>query len=108
MISATESPERTATSLDLRPAVKGKFLWVGEEKFEVHGVTYGPFRRGPDGSPYPAPEVVDRDFAEIASNGFNAVRTYDVPPRWLLDLGALHGEGRRPRRALLLCQLPHH
>ncbi len=91
MISATESPERIATSLESRAAVKGKSLWVGEEKFEVHGVTYGPFRRGPDGSPYPAPEVVDRDFAEIASSGFNAVRTYDVPPRWLLDLGALHG-----------------
>ncbi|PYV33952.1 MAG: glycosyl transferase [Acidobacteria bacterium] len=91
MISATESPLCLAVSLEPRPAVKGKFLWAGEEKFVVRGVTYGPFRRGPDGSPYPVREVVDQDFADIASNGFNAVRTYDVPPRWLLDLGAKHG-----------------
>ena len=36
-----------------RPHVRGKFLFVGEEKFWVRGVTYGPFRPDEDGSNYP-------------------------------------------------------
>src|SRR5437899_3219292 len=28
----------------VRPTLRGKFLWVGEEKFYIRGVTYGPFR----------------------------------------------------------------
>ena len=31
------------------------------------------------------------DFAAMAAAGFNAVRTYTVPPRWLLDVAADHG-----------------
>ncbi len=34
----------------LRPRVGGKFLFVGEEKFYVRGVTYGPFRPTVDGT----------------------------------------------------------
>jgi GT2 family glycosyltransferase len=34
---------------------------------------------------------VDRDFALMAEHGFNAVRTYTAPPRWLLDLAQAHG-----------------
>ena len=51
----------------------------------VRGVTYGTFRPGPDGCEHDNLEVVERDFALIAANGMNAVRTYTVPPRWLLD-----------------------
>ncbi|OLE96887.1 MAG: glycosyl transferase, partial [Cyanobacteria bacterium 13_1_20CM_4_61_6] len=40
---------------------------------------------------YPAPAVVARDFSKMAANGFNAVRTYTVPPRWLLDVAAENG-----------------
>ena len=29
--------------------------------------------------------------AQIAANGMNAVRTYTVPPRWLLDTAQRHG-----------------
>jgi GT2 family glycosyltransferase len=53
-----------------RPRVAGKFLSVGDEKLPVRGVTYGGFRR--------------RD-------GLNAVRTYTVPRRQLLDAAARHG-----------------
>ncbi|HEU4371138.1 MAG TPA: glycosyltransferase [Methylomirabilota bacterium] len=62
----------------------GDTLWV-------RGVTYGTFRRRATGLDYPDPPVVDGDFAAMAGAGFNAVRTYTVPPRWLLDLAARHG-----------------
>ena len=42
------------------------------------------------GADYPGPRVVARDFALMAANGLNAVRTYTVPPRWVLDLAAGH------------------
>ena len=75
----------------LRPSVGGKFLWVGDEKLYVRGVTYGTFRPGSDGVPYPRPEVVEEDFAQMAANGANCVRTYTLPPRWLLDLAGQAG-----------------
>ncbi len=74
-----------------RPRVRGKFLWLGGEKFYVKGVTYGTFRPGPDGQERHDPEVVERDFALMARSGVNAVRTYTVPPRWLLDAALRHG-----------------
>ncbi|PYV14057.1 MAG: hypothetical protein DMG21_19425, partial [Acidobacteria bacterium] len=82
-------PEALSTSL--RATVRGKFLWVGEEKFYIRGVTYGPFHPDPNGVSYPQPRVVEQDFAAIAANGLNTVRTYDVPPRWLLDLAEERG-----------------
>ena len=75
----------------VRPTLRGKFLWVGEEKFYIRGVTYGPFRPDADGCTYPLPEAVDRDFAMIAAAGINAIRTYNAPPRWLLDCAQEHG-----------------
>lgn len=79
-----------------RPCVRGKFLFVGEAKFYVRGVTYGPFRPEPDDSPfagseYHTPDQVDHDFAQMAACGINTVRVYTVPPRWLLDIAASHG-----------------
>src|SRR5207248_7781298 len=74
-----------------RPQVRGKFLFVGEEKFYVRGITYGTFRPSENGIDYPAPAIVERDFAEMARNGINTLRTYTVPPRWLLDLAQEYG-----------------
>src|SRR5207244_4462644 len=37
------------------------------------------------------PLTVERDFAQMAASGINSVRTYKVPPRWLLD--AAHRNG---------------
>lgn len=76
---------------DHRPKAKGKFISIGEEKFWVRGVTYGTFGPGDKGHDYPSPEVVKRDFAAIAANGMNAIRTYTVPPGWLLDKAREHG-----------------
>ena len=75
----------------LRPHVAGKFLAVGNQKLYVRGVTYGTFRPAPDGSEYPAGDALERDFAAMADAGINAVRTYTVPPRSLLDAAQRHG-----------------
>ena len=71
--------------------MRGKFLFVGEEKFWVRGVTYGTFRPDENGTNYPSPDVVERDFTAIRNAGLNSVRVYTVPPRWLLDLAAARG-----------------
>ena len=76
---------------DHRPRVQGKFIFVGDKKLYIRGVTYGPFRPDQDGNKYHNPEVVERDFAQMAANGLNAVRTYTVPPLWLLDAAERHG-----------------
>jgi GT2 family glycosyltransferase len=68
----------------------GKFLWTGDEKVYVRGVTYGPFRPGPDGE-YGAPEQVEADMRAIAAAGINALRLYTLPPMWLVDAAARHG-----------------
>ena len=73
-----------------RPRVDGKFLWLGDEKLYVRGATYGTFAAGENGIAYPKPQVVDADFERMAESGLNAVRTYTVPPAWLLDLAAEH------------------
>ena len=74
-----------------RPKVQGKFLFVGDEKLWIRGVTYGTFRPDADGNEYHDPETVEHDFAQMADNGLNAIRTYTVPPRWLLDAAQRHG-----------------
>lgn len=73
-----------------RPRVRGKFIFVGEEKLYICGVTYGPFRPDENGNEYGDPKIVEQDFARIAANGVNVIRTYTVPPRWFLDLAAQH------------------
>ncbi|HEX4998712.1 MAG TPA: glycosyltransferase [Terriglobia bacterium] len=74
-----------------RATVKGRFLFAGDEKLFVRGVTYGPF--GPDGTDreYPDLALARRDFAQMAEAGVNAIRTYSVPPLWLLDLAGDFG-----------------
>jgi hypothetical protein len=76
---------------NIRPRAGGKFLFLGEEKLWVRGVTYGTFRSREDGSEFPDPSVVAQDFAQMAASAINTVRVYKVPPRWLLDTAWLHG-----------------
>lgn len=73
------------------PEVRGKFLFTGERKFFVQGVTYGTFRPDAQGREFPPPEVVARDFEMMAASHVNAVRTYTPPPPWLLDEAGRHG-----------------
>jgi hypothetical protein len=69
-----------------RVHVKGKFLFIGDHKFYIKGTTYGTFAPLEDGSQFPDRETVKMDFALMAEHGFNAVRTYTAPPKYLLDL----------------------
>ena len=76
------SPGKTPA---LRLTVKGKFLFLGDEKFYLKGVTYGTFSPNSNDELFPEPEVVAKDFALMRENGVNTVRTYTAPPNWLLD-----------------------
>src|SRR6478672_7060802 len=76
----------------VRPRVCGKFLFVGQRKLYVKGVTYGAFRPDEFGREYTNAEVIDRDFAQMAANGVNTVRIpHTSPPRSLLDSAQRHG-----------------
>jgi len=75
-----------------RPCVRGKFLFVGEEKLYVRGVTYGAFEPDQDGNEYHDLAKVERDFAQMAASGINTVRIpHTMPPRALLDVAQRHG-----------------
>jgi glycosyltransferase involved in cell wall biosynthesis len=69
-----------------RPHVAGKSIRLDENRaFRVRGVTYGTFKPAPDGTHFPDADQVSEDLKAMADSGFNTVRTYTVPPRWLLD-----------------------
>jgi len=91
MIALQPPPPVAAPVTTERPQARGKFLFAGGDKLLVRGVTYGAFRPRANGEEYPEPAVVDQDFGAMAANGVNAVRTYTVPPRWLLDAALRHG-----------------
>src|SRR5438105_3357632 len=75
-----------------RPTVRGKFLFVGDTKLHVRGVTYGAFEPDAEAREYQDVEKVERDFAQMAAHGINAVRIpHTTPPRTLLDAAARHG-----------------
>lgn len=52
-----------------------------------NAVTYGPLSGGF------TPARCDDDFRRIARAGFNVIRLYALPERWLLDLAETHGIG---------------
>lgn len=83
--------EPSPTPFPSRPQVRGKFLYAGQEKFYIRGVTYGAFEPHDGGNRYPWLEDVEDDFALMTENGVNAIRTYTVPPRWLLDRAQQYG-----------------
>ncbi len=69
-----------------RVCMKGKFLCVGQRKFYIKGVTYGTFNPDENGQQFPKRAMVEKDFSLMAKHGFNSVRTYTVPPKYLLDV----------------------
>ena len=74
------------------PHVRGKFLFAGDEKLYVRGVTYGAFQPDASGDEYHDPNVIERDFAQMAANGINTVRIpHTMPPRSLLGAARRHG-----------------
>src|SRR5262245_35631768 len=85
----TTSP--LAAGVRHRPVPSGKFLGTPLNKLYVRGVTYGPFRPDDLGNEYRTPETVRADFEQMARNGINAVRTYTIPPRWVVEAAEEYG-----------------
>src|SRR5437899_6234395 len=77
-----------AVTSRLRVGVDGKFFRVGEKKFYVKGVAYGPFAPNAAGQPFASPAQTATDFAQIRELGANLARVYHVPDKWFLDLAA--------------------
>jgi len=95
-----ESVKHRPKAADPRPAsrpnanpitVRGKFFFQGNRKFFVKGVTYGPFAASSGGVHFPEKSVVETDFAKMSHLGANCLRTFTIPPDWLLDLAERFG-----------------
>jgi O-antigen biosynthesis protein len=85
-------PPGSKPSAGGRPSVRGKFIFVGNEKFYIKGVTYGAFAPREDGSEFHDLEKIERDFVAMAAHGINAVRIpHTVPPGSLLDAAYRQG-----------------
>lgn len=80
----------TETTDNQRVTVDGKFFRLGEKKFHVKGITYGPFPPNEHGQHYPSQEQTAKDLRQIRELGANSLRVYHVPPTWFLDLLAEH------------------
>src|SRR5438132_1824254 len=74
---------RPAACLE-RPTVRGKFLYDGNQKLYVRGVTYGAFAPNSSGDQFPERPETLRDFELMQAGGINTILTYTVPPIWLL------------------------
>jgi GT2 family glycosyltransferase len=88
-------PADRAETADIRQRVQvdGKFLARAGQRFRIRGVTYGPFAPDADGHQFPPADRVVGDFAEMQVIGINAIRTYHLPPEWLLQLADQCGMG---------------
>ena len=80
-----------AVSSPARVSVDGKFFRLGEKKFYVRGMSYGPFAPNKTGLGFATPEQTAQDFAQIRAAGANLIRVYQVPDTAFLDLAAQHG-----------------
>jgi O-antigen biosynthesis protein len=68
-----------------RVRVDGKFLQLGDSKFYVKGLSYGPFPTNSFGDCLPDPSQFSQDLAHIRSLGANTLRLYSVPSPDVLD-----------------------
>src|SRR5882724_12829623 len=80
MLMAVAGPSQT------RVVVDGKFFRLGDKKFYVKGIAYGPLPPNAQGQPFAPPEQTALDLDQIRELGANVIRVYDIPPRWFLDL----------------------
>src|SRR5204863_1741997 len=84
-LELSQDVTKAACSRAVRPTVRGKFLFVGDEKLYLCGITYGTFRPDAHGDEFPDPSTVRNDFRQMAENHINVLRVYTRQPRWLLD-----------------------
>jgi glycosyltransferase involved in cell wall biosynthesis len=90
-LGQVETVNRVVLPPDERVRLDGKFFRLGDQKFWVKGVTYGPFEPRPDGVCLPPQKQLEADLAQIAAMGANTIRVYHVPPRDLLNLAHAFG-----------------
>jgi glycosyltransferase involved in cell wall biosynthesis len=81
-----EGRQRKVEPVTDRVRRDGKFFRLGEGKFYVKGVTYGPFAANVEGQFLPERENARKDFEQMAELGANCLRIYHLPPKWFLDL----------------------
>jgi O-antigen biosynthesis protein len=74
-----------------RVTVDGKFFSLGDKKFYLKGVSYGPFNPQEGEGHFATREQTAMDFAQIRELDANLIRVYHVPPRWFLDLASEFG-----------------
>src|SRR5262249_36921357 len=89
---ASRAPERNGVGVAAprRARVDGKFFARGGRRLRVRGVTYGPFAPTAAGEPFPPPGDVAADLVRMGACGLNSLRTYHLPPDWLLALADEH------------------
>ena len=75
-----------AGSSQPRVVVDGKFFRLGDKKFYVKGIAYGPLPPNAQGQPFASPEQTALDLDQMRDLGTNVLRVYNIPPRWLLDM----------------------
>src|SRR5438094_1030691 len=80
-----------ASSTTTRVKVDGKFFRLGEQKFYLKGLTYGPFAPNQETGTFASREQTARDFQLIRELGANLLRLYYVPPLWFMELASEHG-----------------
>lgn len=85
------APNGAVTAAQGRVRLDGRFFKLGDEKFWVKGVTYGPFQARTDGAFLPQQHQLEADLRQIAGLGANVVRVYHVPPRSFLDAAQAFG-----------------
>src|SRR5690242_16801274 len=69
-----------------RVVIDGKFFRLGDKKFYVKGIAYGPLPPNAQGQPFASPEQTALDLDQIRDLGATVIRVYNIPPRWFLDL----------------------
>src|ERR1043166_1920017 len=93
-VAVTEAQNRSSEVNGLQPLprvrVCGKRFSRGALPFRIQGVTYGPFAPNSAGDPFPSVEQVVQDLTQMRTVGINAIRTYHLPPDYLLRLADEH------------------
>src|SRR5262245_66687141 len=73
--------------------VDGKFFALADRRVRIRGGTYGPFTPGNSGEPVPPPGRVGGHRAGLRAGRIHTVRTYHLPPGWLLRRADRPGVG---------------
>ena len=88
---ASSPTQGDLTGLEARVRVDGKCLTRGEHRLRVQGVTYGPFVPNGEGEPFPSAGRSRTTWSGCGRTGSTRLRTYHLPPEWLLDLADERG-----------------